>query len=119
MHQHGYRQRLDEGLATVLADVGLLLLTALGITGLTSRLGIRQHRRVGATLRAGREFVIAAAVFLNNDFMAVGAAIGCELQGLHPMLHLVDFRQAEILVPAHLGTTLRTMAVSAVFGLFL
>lgn len=118
-HQHGYRQRLDDGLATVLADVGLLLLAALGITGLACRLGIRQQGRQSTTLRAGREFFIAATLFLQHDFVAIGAAIGRELQSLYPVFHLVDFRQVERPVLDHPGATLRTMAANAVFLLFL
>ena len=119
MHQHGYRQCLDEGLAAVLADIGFLLLAALGIGGLACRLGIRQQSREGAAFRAGRELFVTATVFLHDDLVAVVAAVRRELQGLHPILHIVDLRQAEILVPTHHVATFRTMAFIAVFLLLL
>ena len=119
MHQHGYRHHLDEGRATVLTDVGLLLLTRLGICGLACRLGIRQHSRVSATLRASRKLVVTATVFLHHDNVAVVAAVRRKLQGPHPILHLVDLRQAEIIVLAHHVAAFRTTAVIAAFRLLL
>ena len=119
MHQHGYRHRLDEGRATVLTDVGLLLLTRLGICGLACRLGIRQRSRVSATLRASRKLVVTATVFLHHDNVAVVAAVRRKLQGPHPILHLVDLRQAEIIVLAHHVAAFRTTAVIAAFRLLL
>lgn len=119
MHQHGYRHHLDEGRATVLTDVGLLLLTRLGICGLACRLGIRQRSRVSATLRASRKLVVTATVFLHHDNVAVVAAVRRKLQGPHPILHLVDLRQAEIIVLAHHVAAFRTTAVIAAFRLLL
>ena len=119
MHQHGYRHHLDEGRATVLTDVGLLLLTRLGICGLARRLGIRQRSRVSATLRASRKLIVTATVFLHHDNVAVVAAVRRKLQGPHPILHLVDLRQAEIIVLAHHVAAFRTTAVIAAFRLLL
>ena len=119
MHQHGYRHRLDEGRATVLTDVGLLLLTRLGICGLARRLGIRQRSRESATLRASRKLVVTATVFLHHDNVTVVAAVRRKLQGPHPILHLVDLRQAEIIVLAHHVAAFRTTAVIAAFRLLL
>ena len=119
MHQHGYRHHLDEGRATVLTDVGLLLLTRLGICGLARRLGIRQRSRVSATLRASRKLIVTATVFLHHDNVAVVAAVRRKLQGPHPILHLVNLRQAEIIVLAHHVAAMRTTAVIAAFRLLL
>ncbi len=119
MHQHGYRHHLDEGRATVLTDVGLLLLTRLGICGLARRLGIRQRSRESATLRASRKLVVTATVFLHHDNVTVVAAVRRKLQGPHPILHLVDLRQAEIIVLAHHVAAFRTTAVIAAFRLLL
>ena len=119
MHKHGYRHRLDEGLSTMLTDVGLLLLAALGVAGLARRLGVRQQRREGATFLAGRELVVTPAVFLHDNLMSVAATVGRELQGLHPILRLVLFWQVEILVLAHHLATLRTVAILAALHLLL
>ena len=119
MHQHGYRHHLDESRATVLTDVGLLLLTRLGICGLACRLGIRQRSRVSATCRASRKLIVTATVFLHHDNVAVVAAVRRKLQGPHPIFHLVDLRQAEIIVLAHHVAAFRTTAVIAAFRLLL
>ena len=119
MHQHGYRHHLDEGLATMLADIGLLLLAALGVAGLVCRLGVRQQCCESATFRASREFIITPAVFLHHNLVSIVAAIGCKLQGLHPILRLVVFRQAEIRVPAHRLAALWAVAVVTVLHLLL
>ena len=119
VHQHGYHHHLDEGLATMLADISLLLLAALGIAGLTRRLGVLQQRREGAAFRTGREFAVTPAVFLHHYLMTVAAAVGRELQGLQPILRLVFFRQVEVLVFAHHGAAVRTMELFAVSHLLL
>ena len=119
MHQHGYRHHLDESRATVLTDVGLLLLTRLGICGLACRLGIRQRSRVSATCRASRKLIVTATVFLHHNNVTVATTIRGELQGPHPILHLVDLRQAEIIVLAHHVAAFRTTAVIAAFRLLL
>ena len=119
MHQHGYRHHLDEGLATMLADIGLLLLAALGVAGLARRLGALQRGREGTTFRAGREFVVTPAVLLHHYLMTVAAAVGRELQGLHPIFRLMHFWQMEVLVFAHHAATVRTMEIFSVFHFFL
>ena len=119
MYQHRYRHRLDDSFAAVLTDIGFLFLSTLCVVGLTYRLRVRQQCCEGTTFRASRELIVAVAVFLHNDHMASVAAIRRELQGLHPLLHLVDFRQVETIVLTHHLATLQTLTFLAAFCLFL
>ena len=82
VYQHRYYQGFHDSFAAVLTDIGFLLLTALGITGSTCRLRIRQQRGESSAFRASRELVVTFSMFPHHIFVSIGATVRCELQSL-------------------------------------
>lgn len=113
MYQLGNHHFLREGMATVLALVGLLLLAAVRVIGLLECRGMNLLQCIGTAFRAGAVVRVMFSLVLQHEGMSVGTTIGLEAQSPNAVLHEMGLGQLETGVFFHLGATGRALTLIA------
>ena len=96
MHQLGNGHRFGEGVAAMLANVGLHFLATLRIIGISNRLSISLFQGISTAFLACAELGELLPVFFHHNHMAVATAIWRKLQS--PSRHLSDMIRGQIKV---------------------